>query len=406
VKIRDTLTSGFDSLLSHRLRSLLTVLGILIGIAAVILTVGFGEGASSSVSAAISSLGSNLLIVSPGSTTNSSGVQLGFGSASSLSVSDAQALSSKYVAPDVAGAVPVSSGSEELVAGSKNWTTLVTGTTAGYLFVRSRSVTDGRFFTSEQVADGSDVVVLGPTTAQELDVGVGSTVDVNGLPLQVIGILDSAGSSGSTNEDDVALVPITTAQLQILGSSGSSVSTIYVKAVSNNLLSAAYQEVNHELLALHHISTPADADFTITTQQAIVSTATSVDSTLTELLAGIAALSLLVGGIGVMNIMLVAVTERVREIGLRKALGASSRAIRRQFLTEASMLGLTGGLVGALLGSVGAELLPHLADVTVSLSGVAIVGAVVVAVGIGLISGVYPATRAARLAPIDALRNE
>ncbi len=405
MRMGDTLMSGFQSLSSHRLRSSLTVLGILIGIAAVILTVGFGEGASSSVAAEISSLGSNLLIVQPGSTTNSSGVQLGFGSASTLSVEDAVALTSHYVAPDVAGAVPVVSGSEELVAGSKNWTTTLTGTTAGYLFVRSRSVGDGSFFTSAQVADGADVVVLGATTAQELDVGVGSTVDVNGLPLQVIGILDTAGSSGSTDEDDMALVPISTAQLQVLGS-GSSVSTIYVKAVSNQALGAAYQEVDGELLALHHISTPADADFTITTQQSLVAASSSVDSTLTKLLAGIAALSLIVGGIGVMNIMLVAVTERVREIGLRKAVGATAGDIRRQFLSEASMLGLSGGLAGALIGSVGAEVLPHWADVSLSLSPVAVVGSVVVAVGIGLMSGVYPATRAARLEPIDALRNE
>jgi putative ABC transport system permease protein len=406
VSLGDTFISGVEALLGHRMRSVLTVLGILIGIAAVILTVGLGEGASKSVSSEIASLGTNLLIVTPGSTTSSTGVRGGFGSASTLTLTDADALSSPGVAPDVSGVAPVASGEEELVAGSENWTTDITGTSAQYLSVRNRSVSEGRFFTAAEVGRGADVVVLGPTTAAELGAGVGSTVDVNDVPLTVVGVLRSAGSSASTDEDDVALVPVTTAQNQIFGSSGGSVSTIYVKARTQNLLSAAYQEVNGELLATHRITHVADADFTITTQQSILSTATQVDRTLTVLLAGIAAISLLVGGIGVMNIMLVAVAERVREIGLRKAVGATQRAIRRQFLVEASALGLVGGIAGVLLGVLGAAVLPHLASVTISLSLWASIGAVVVAIAIGLVFGVYPASRAARLAPIDALRSE
>jgi putative ABC transport system permease protein len=235
---------------------------------------------------------------------------------------------------------------------------------------------------------------------------VGSTVEVNDVPLTVIGILKAAGSSSTTDEDDVALIPVSTAENQVFGTTGGSVSTIYVKASSNHLLSAAYQEVNQELLALHGITKTADADFTITTQQSILSTATSVNSTLALLLAGIATISLLVGGIGVMNIMLVAVAERVREIGLRKALGATPRAIRRQFLVEASVLGLVGGVGGVLCGVLGAKILPHFTSSTISLSGTAMAAAIAVAVGIGLVFGVYPAARAAKLAPIDALRSE
>jgi putative ABC transport system permease protein len=255
----------------------------------------------------------------------------------------------------------------------------------------------------------ADVTVLGPTTASKLfsrSNPLGQTVNINGVPLEVVGVLTSAGSSSSaTNEDDQALVPMSTLNQQIGGASATSVSTIYVEASSPGTLSAAYQEANALLLNLHGVSAK-NPDFTINSQQSLLSTAGSVNQTLTALLAGIAAISLLVGGIGVMNIMLVSVTERIREIGLRKALGATPRVIRRQFLVEASLLGLAGGVLGAAVGLAGAVLLPHLVSSTIAVSPAATVGAIAVAVVIGLVFGVYPAGRAARLAPIAALRTE
>jgi len=408
----ETLRTGFDAVVSHRLRSGLTMLGILIGIAAVILTVGFGEGAQAQVSGEISALGSNLLVVSPGSTTASTGIRGGLGSASTLTEADATALASKTVAPDIEAVAPATSRSETLTATGTNWTTTVVGTTPDWLPVRARSVTEGRFLTAADENTDAAVAVLGSTTAQELfgfRDPVGQTVSVNGLPLTVIGVLNTAGTSASsstTSLDDQAVVPITTTANRIFGgSSRTSVQSIYLEATSSSTLSAAYQEANAELLRLHNVSA-ASADFSIASQQSLLSTATSVDKTLTILLAGIAAISLLVGGIGVMNIMLVSVTERVREIGLRKALGATQRAIRRQFLVEASVLGLAGGILGAGLGLAGAKILPHLVSNPITISPTATVGAIIVAVGIGIGFGVYPATRAAKLAPIDALRSE
>jgi putative ABC transport system permease protein len=410
----ETLRTGFDAVRTHRMRSSLTVLGILIGIAAVILTVGLGEGAQAQVTSEISALGTNLLTVTPGSTTSSTGVRGGLGSASTLTLADATALSSPVVAPDIKAVAPTTQSSEALTAGTSNWTTTVVGSTVDWLSVRGRSVSEGRFFDHQDVTDDAAVTVLAPTTAEELfglSDPVGQSVNINGVPMTVIGVLNSVGSSSSSStssdEDDQAVVPITTATQRIFGGTTlSSVQSILVEATSSNTLSAAYQETDTELLSLHHITTPADADFTITTQQSLLSTATSVDKTLTVLLAGIAAISLLVGGIGVMNIMLVSVTERIREIGLRKALGAAPNIIRRQFLVEASVLGLTGGVLGAALGLVGATALPHLISDHITISPAATAGAVIVAIAIGVGFGVYPASRAARLAPIDALRNE
>jgi len=410
----ETLRTGLNGIRSHRLRSGLTVLGILIGIAAVILTVGLGEGAQAQVSSDITALGTNLLTVSPGSSTSATGIRGGFGTSSTLTTYDARALGSPTVAPDVKAVAPITDSEETLTAGTSNWSTSVVGSTPSWITVRGETVAQGRFIDNQDVNDHEAVVVLGSATASELfsrQDPVGQTVDVAGLPLTVVGVLNSVGSSTSSsttaNPDDTAIVPISTAAEEIFGgTSRDAVSSIIVQARSSDDLTAAYQETDHELLALHGISTAAGADFTITSEAQALSTATSVDRTLTILLGGVAGISLLVGGIGVMNIMLVSVTERIREIGLRKALGATPGLIRRQFLVEASVLGLTGGAFGAGLGIIGAVFLPGVVGDPITVSAWAVAGAVVVAMAIGVIFGVYPASRAAHLAPIDALRSE
>jgi putative ABC transport system permease protein len=410
----ETFRTGLNGVRSHRLRSGLTVLGILIGIAAVILTVGLGEGAQAQVGSEITSLGTNLLTVSPGSSTSSSGIRGGFGTASTLTTADAAALASKQVAPDIKAVAPTTSSSETLTAGTSNWSTSVVGSTPSWLTVRGRSVTQGRFLDNQDVTDHEAVAVLGSTTAAELfsrSDPVGQTVNVSGVPMTVVGVLNTAGSSSSTsttaNPDDQVIVPITTAAERIFGgTSRNSVSSIIIQAKSSASLTAAYQEADHLLLNLHGITTASNADFTITSSASLLSAATSVDRTLTILLGGVAGVSLLVGGIGVMNIMLVSVTERIREIGLRKALGATPGLIRRQFLVEASVLGLTGGALGALLGIVGAIFLPGVVGDPITISPPATALALLVALAIGVSFGVYPASRAAHLAPIDALRSE
>jgi putative ABC transport system permease protein len=407
----ETFRTGLEAIRSHRLRSGLTMLGILVGIAAVILSVGLGEGAAASVRSSINALGSNLLVVTPGSSTSLGGIRGGLGSASTLTLTDANALSSKTVAPDVAGAAPVVQQSLTVTATGTNWTTTVVGTTRAWLPVRARTVTEGRFLTAHDLAGTSAVAVLGTTTASELFPGrdpVGQTITVNSVPLDVVGVLNSVGASGgASNLDDQVVVPITTTAQRIFGgATRDSVSSIYIAASDSSTLSAAYQEVQNELLALHHISNPSSADFSIASQQSLLTTISSVNKTLTVLLAGIAAISLLVGGIGVMNIMLVSVTERFREIGLRKAVGATPRAILFQFLVESSVLALAGGVLGAGLGILAAIGLPHVISNTITLSPAATIGSIVVAIGIGIGFGVYPASRAARLEPIDALRFE
>ena len=410
----ETLRTGFNGVRSHRLRSSLTVLGILIGIAGVIIAVGLGEGASGQVTSEINALGSNVLTITPGSSTSTSGIREALGTASTLTMSDVSALSSPVDAPDVKAVTPITSQTEVLTAGSETATTSVQGTTPNWLSVRGRTLAEGRFIDNQDVHDHAAVAVLGATTASELFTRgdpVGQTVDVNGVPVTIVGVLTSSGASSSSSStsdpDDTLIIPITTGAERIFGgTSRNAVSSIAVQARSSADLTGAYQEADHLLLELHGITNPTDADFTITSEQSLIAANTSVDHTLTILLGGIAAISLIVGGIGVMNIMLVSVTERIREIGLRKALGATPRVIRRQFLVEASVLGVIGGILGVAAGILGVIYLPGLIGDPISTSPTAAVGALAIALAIGLLFGVYPASRAATLAPIDALRSE
>ncbi len=377
--------------------------------AAVILTVGIGLGARQSITGRITALGTNLITVVPGSTTGAGGVRAGLGAASTLTVADALALDDHAVAPDVIAVAPVVQRVASMIAGSQNWTAIASGSTPGWMVANNRTTTSGTFFTDADVAAHAHVVVLGATTAQKLfgsQNPVGRVVDIQRLPFRVIGILNVVGGQGFSNPDDQAVVPLTTAQSQLIaGGSLTTVQRILLSAPTRDAIGAAYQEVDNLLLQTHHIGNPSAADYSITTQETILSTVDSVTGALTLLLAGVAAISLLVGGIGVMNIMLVSVTERIAEIGLRKALGARRGDILRQFLIEAATLSAIGGLLGVAVGLLCTTLLTNLTPLTALFSPSAALAGVVIATAIGVAFGVFPAMRAARLAPIEALRS-
>jgi putative ABC transport system permease protein len=397
-----TMETGLRSLLGHRLRSVLTTLGILFGVAAVISTVGIGQASSDSVTARISSLGTTLLTITPGSTF-SGGVFGGGASANTLTMDDVTGLLDRQNAPDIQAVAPVAQGRVSLVSAASNWSTTVSGSTADWLTANSRSINAGTFINAPDVSTHAQVIVLGATTASNLGAGVGDLITVKQIPFQVIGILATAGSQGFGNQDDLAVVPITTAQGELVGGVGS-VQRILLSATSQSTLGSAYLEANQVLLQTHHITNPTQADYSITTSTQVLSTAQAVTQTLTILLASVAAISLLVGGIGVMNIMLVSVTERTGEIGLRKALGATPGDLFRQFVIEAGVLTAVGGLLGVATGLAAGYIVPRTANIAVTITPLPVLVAVAVAVVVGLVFGVYPALRAARLAPIEALR--
>ena len=412
----ETVRTAFTAVMSRKMRSALTMLGILIGIASVMLTVGLGQGAQQTITDQINKLGSNLLIVNSGANSSLTVANAGGAAANRtrfttpLTLNDAAALADKNACPDILKVAPVSTTSTTAYNGSTSDSTSVVGTTPDWVDVTARTMTEGRFFTSDESSAGSMVAVIGATTADTLFGSgtsvVGKTMTLSGQSFTVIGVLNSVGTTLSGNGDETIVIPAGTyAQRFSTATNMNTVSTILMEAKDKDSLSAALQEATTTMYVMHNV-TAAAPDFTVSSQQALVNTIGSLTTILTALLSGIAAISLLVGGIGVMNIMLVSVTERIREIGLRKALGARPSIIMLQFLVEASMLGLMGGALGIALGIGAGSILSKAINYPVIISFAATSIALTVSLVIGIVAGVYPAWRAAKLAPIDALRNE
>jgi len=412
VSILEGLRLAVNGLLSNRLRSGLTMLGILIGVSAVILLVGVGNGASVAVQQQIQSLGSNLLTVFPSNARGAGGVQQGFGTGSTLTLDDVKAIANRQSSPDVVTAIPSAGGRAQLTFGNQNWNSSLTGTTQDFPSVRNYQLASGQFFTAADVDASSKVAVIGQTVVTNLFSGqdpIGQLIKINRQSFRVIGLFAEKGSSGGfNNQDDLVVVPITSAWNYLLGGRGRNVQQIYVEATSAQATSAATTEVTEVLLDRHHISDPTQADFQILSQQDVLNSASQTTGVLTLMLGAIAGISLVVGGIGIMNIMLVTVTERTREIGIRKAIGARRRDILMQFLIESMFLAGLGGALGILVGFGLSRILPLAVSSlpTPIISMPSVFMAFGISVGIGLFFGLYPANRAARLRPIEALRYE
>jgi putative ABC transport system permease protein len=399
---------ALESLSTNKLRSALTILGIVIGVAAVIAMISIGRGAENTITGSIQGIGTNLLFVfSSGSeeVRNPKPITLG----------DAGAIADPFQAPSVAEVAPVLQGSREVSFGSESTVTSIQGVTPAYGAARNITLKEGEFIQEENILGQASVVLLGTEVANTLfgRTGglVGETVRIEGHPFRVIGILEERGGSAFNNEDDVVIVPLTTAQTRLIRrSSRDRVDLLMVQAASAQEVPQAVEEVAQILRTRHRTAVGAD-DFSILTQQDFLNTASTITNVLTIFLGGIAAISLLVGGIGIMNIMLVSVTERTREIGLRKALGARKRDILVQFLTESSVLSLIGGLIGILLGwsiaaIVGQIAAANNAPIEPSIGIDVVLLATLFSTAVGLFFGLYPANRAASLEPVEALRYE
>ncbi|MBI2623245.1 MAG: ABC transporter permease [Candidatus Liptonbacteria bacterium] len=405
--LADIAAETYASLTVNKVRSGLTMLGIVIGIASVIAMVSIGQGARGSIEASIQSIGSNLLLVFPGA-QRGPGMQVsaGRGSAQSLKQEDADAIAKevqfvKAVAPEI-------SRRYQVAARGTNTNTQVVGTVPVYPEVRNIQVEEGSFITEAHVQGFSKVAVLGPTARDDLfgegADAVGQTIRINRVDFKIIGVTKQKGGSGFGSQDDMLFVPLTTAQRFLAGDTY--VTTISVQASEQSAMSAVQEEITNILLDRHRIADPALADFSVLNQADIVETASSITNTFTMLLGSIAGISLLVGGIGIMNMMLTTVTERTREIGLRKAIGAKRRDISAQFLAESAALTLLGGVVGVAVGWFIAWGVSRFAGIATSVSWSAVLLACGVSTLIGLVFGYYPARRAAALNPIEALRYE
>lgn len=410
MSIQDIASEVYAALTSNKARTSLTMLGVVIGISSVIVMVGVGQGATASVTASVSSLGSDLLIISPGSSSSTSGVRGAFGSSTTLTVQDAEAIASS--ASTIKAVAPMVTSNQQVVYKTANTNSRIVGTTADYASVRNLTLSSGSFIGEQNVTSYSRVAVIGATISETLfgeDASpVGNSIKVGGIIFKIVGVVEASGGSTSDSNDYAIYVPMTTAQRYFVGSSGSStsVSTIYAQASSSATVAQAQEEVTTLLLERHSIAVSSDADFTVTTQEDLVSSLSSVSRTLTILLAAIASISLLVGGIGIMNMMLTTVTERTREIGLRKAIGAKRRDISLQFLSESVALTFLSGAIGMVLGILIAIIVTNTGLVTSDVTWQSVVLAFGICVVIGVVFGYYPASKAAKLKPIDALRYE
>jgi len=415
MNIFESMRVALRSLGANKLRATLTMLGIIIGVGAVIALLSIGQGAGAAITEQVQGIGSNLIFVFPGAATTG-GVRGGTGTASSLTLADANALADRNCCSAIANIAPVFQRASQVTGGGNNSNVNVTGTTPSYQIVRNWTVGRGRFFNQTDLDSTARVAVIGTATAKTLfgtSDPIGQSIKINRVPFRVIGRLTEKGGAGmfGGSQDDVVLIPITTAQQRLFGSSAQTaqgaprVTTVYISAASEKQMDEAVQEITQVLRQRHKIIYQQD-DFTVLSQKEILGVLSQITDILTIFLAAIAAISLLVGGIGIMNIMLVSVTERTREIGIRKAIGARRKDILLQFLIEAITLSVFGGVLGILFGAgVGALVnLTGMIKTVIAPSSVAL--AVGFSIGVGLFFGLYPAARAASLHPIDALRYE
>ena len=401
-----TLRIAFRALARNKMRSVLTMLGIIIGVGAVIAMVGIGQGADQTMQRQIANLGSNMLFVSSGS-VNRGGIRLGWGATKTLERDDETAMLKEC--PAVVAAAPGTQTTAQVVYGNDNWGTRITGTTPEYFDIRTWAFQGGASFTQDDVTNAANVAVIGETVRKNLFAAtdpVGKTIRIGNLPFMVVGVLVAKGQSPAMNEDqdDTIIVPLTTLQKKITGQTW--LRFVMVSARSRSASYAAQQQIEGLLRDRHRIREGQDNDFTVRNLADLADLASEASKVMTALLGSIAGVSLLVGGIGIMNIMLVSVTERTREIGIRLAVGATEGEVQRQFLIEAVVMSLIGGAVGIVVGVGASLLIAATAGWPILVSSSAITGAAAIAMAIGIFFGYYPAQKAARLDPIEALRYE